>query len=87
MLVIFNAKFLMDRFCAFLLEHSATSKVVFSQYSSAFLSDLSFSYSKIVDGKCLNVRISNWWSVVQITEAVVSLKKNQTKVLWKLGEC
>ena len=36
-LVSFPVKFLLDHFCAFVLEHSLTSSVIFSRLSASFL--------------------------------------------------
>ena len=38
------AKFLLDRFCVFVPEDCSTSQVIFSGYSSSFLSDLNCSH-------------------------------------------
>ena len=45
--LLFYANFLLDGFCAFLLEHSLTSQVTFSRFRSSFLSDLYCSHSEI----------------------------------------
>ena len=37
----------LDRFCAFLLEHSLTSHVTFSRFGSSFLSDFFCSHSEV----------------------------------------
>ena len=47
MLVFFNANFLLDRLCAFLLEHSLTSQVTFSRFRSSFSSDLDCSHFEV----------------------------------------
>ena len=39
--------FLLDGFCAFLLEYSLTSHVTFSRFRSSFLSDLYCSHSEV----------------------------------------
>ena len=46
-LVFFNAKFSLDRFCAFRLEHSSTSQVTSSRFRSSFLCDLYCSHSEV----------------------------------------
>ena len=47
MLVFFHAIFLLDRFCAFLLEHSLTSQVTFSRFRSSFLSDVYCAHTEV----------------------------------------
>ena len=44
---IFYANFLLDRSCAFLLEHFLTSQVTFSRFRTSFLSDFYCSHSKV----------------------------------------
>ena len=45
--VLFYANFSLDRFCAFLIEHSLTSHVTFSGFRSSFLSDLYCTHSEV----------------------------------------
>ena len=45
--LVFFMQIFASRFCAFLLEHSLTSLVTFSRFSSSFLSDLCCSHSEI----------------------------------------